>query len=196
MKTTKSRLKRNIKCDKTRLVSCVIYSNAETNLVSTSSFRYKRKAKNCCRDKFNVSEQPRPNFFSNSRLLTIKLARKIKQFKCSKHIIDSAISSKTQPTSWNRYSVKVITKRGKGTFKMYSRKQVSREKNEAVDPYPQISTQGIYSKKQKNFPKIHRSVLRKITIDLLYFWDVFDVNLREKNVGRSTAYSCRTNVFI
>ena len=29
-------------------------------------------------------------------------------------------------------------------------------------------------------PKIHRSVLRKITIDLLYFWDVYDVNLWQK----------------
>ena len=48
----------------------------------------------------------------------------------------------------------------------------------------------------KHFPKIHRSVLCKIKIDLLYFWDVYDVNLWEKNFGRSTAYSCRTNVFI
>ena len=29
--------------------------------------------------------------------------------------------------------------------------------------------------------KNHKSVLRKITIDLSYFWDVYDVNLREKN---------------
>ena len=28
-----------------------------------------------------------------------------------------------------------------------------------------------------HFPKIHRSVLRKITVDLLYFSDVYDVNL-------------------
>ena len=34
------------------------------------------------------------------------------------------------------------------------------------------------------------------TIFLLYFYDTYDVNLREKNFGRSTAYSCRTNVFI
>ena len=27
----------------------------------------------------------------------------------------------------------------------------------------------------KHFPKICRSVLRKIIIDLLYFWDVYDV---------------------
>ena len=27
------------------------------------------------------------------------------------------------------------------------------------------------------FPKIHRSVLPKITIDLFYFWNVYDVNL-------------------
>ena len=47
-----------------------------------------------------------------------------------------------------------------------------------------------------HFSKIHRSALRKITIDLLYFWDVYDVNLWEKNFGRSTAYSCRTNIFI
>ena len=40
------------------------------------------------------------------------------------------------------------------------------------------------------------SVLRKITIDLLYFWDVYGVNLREKNFGRSKAYSCRTDVLI
>ena len=46
------------------------------------------------------------------------------------------------------------------------------------------------------FPKIHRSVFRKITIDLLYFWDVYDVNLSEKTFGRSMAYSCRTNIFI
>ena len=47
-----------------------------------------------------------------------------------------------------------------------------------------------------HFPKIHRSVLCKITIDLYYFWDVYDVNLWEKNLGKSTAYSCRTNAFI
>ena len=47
-----------------------------------------------------------------------------------------------------------------------------------------------------HFPKIDRSVLHKITIDLLYFGDVYDVNLWEKAFGRSMAYSCRTNVFI
>ena len=47
-----------------------------------------------------------------------------------------------------------------------------------------------------HFPKIHRSVLPKTTIDLLYFWDVYNVNLREKKFGRRTAYSCRTNIFI
>ena len=31
-----------------------------------------------------------------------------------------------------------------------------------------------------HFPKIHRSVLCKIIIDLLYFWDVYDVNLLKK----------------
>ena len=48
-----------------------------------------------------------------------------------------------------------------------------------------------------HFPKIHRSALHKITIDLLYFWDVCDINLWGKSFnGKSTAYSCRTNVFI
>ena len=37
-----------------------------------------------------------------------------------------------------------------------------------------------YICQSEHFPKIHRSVLRKITIDLLYFWDVYDVNLWEK----------------
>ena len=42
-------------------------------------------------------------------------------------------------------------------------------------------------KAQVNFkPKIHRSVPHKITIDLLYFWDVYDVNLWEnKRLGVS-----------
>ena len=31
-----------------------------------------------------------------------------------------------------------------------------------------------------HLPKIHRNVLRKIVIDLLYFWDVYDINLCEK----------------
>ena len=31
-----------------------------------------------------------------------------------------------------------------------------------------------------HFQKIHRSVLLKTTIDLLYFWDVYDVSLWEK----------------
>ena len=47
-----------------------------------------------------------------------------------------------------------------------------------------------------HFAKIHRSVLCKITIDLFYFWDVYDVNLLKKKFGRSMAYSCRANVFI
>ena len=47
-----------------------------------------------------------------------------------------------------------------------------------------------------HFPKIHRSSLRKITRDLLYFWDVCEVNLCGKSFGKSTTYSCRTNVFI
>ena len=33
--------------------------------------------------------------------------------------------------------------------------------------------------------RVHRSVLRNITTDLLYFWDVYDVNLLEKNISRS-----------
>ena len=41
--------------------------------------------------------------------------------------------------------------------------------------------------------KPHRSFLCKITIDLLYFWDVYDINLWEKNFDRNTAYSCRAN---
>ena len=44
--------------------------------------------------------------------------------------------------------------------------------------------------------RVHRSVLRKVTIDLLYFWEVYDINLLEKKIGRSTVYSCRTNAFI
>ena len=47
-----------------------------------------------------------------------------------------------------------------------------------------------------HFPKIHRSVLRKITIDPLYFWDIYDVNLWEKNFERKTAYLWRPNIFI
>ena len=31
-----------------------------------------------------------------------------------------------------------------------------------------------------HFPKIHKSVLRKIKIDLFHFWDVYDVNLSVK----------------
>ena len=34
-----------------------------------------------------------------------------------------------------------------------------------------------------HFPEIHRIVLRKITTDLLYFWDVYDVNLWEKKIS-------------
>ena len=44
--------------------------------------------------------------------------------------------------------------------------------------------------------RIDRSVLRKITIDLLHCWDVYDVNLLEKNIDRGTANSCRTSVFM
>ena len=31
-----------------------------------------------------------------------------------------------------------------------------------------------------HLPKNHRSVLLKITVDLVYFWDIYDVNLWEK----------------
>ena len=61
---------------------------------------------------------------------------------------------------------------------------------------PLFSLQRLPVASKIHFPKIHRSVLRKITIDLLYFWDVYDVNLWEKKFGKSTAYSCRTNIFI
>ena len=44
------------------------------------------------------------------------------------------------------------------------------------------------------FPKIHKSVPLKITIDLLHFLDVYDVDLWEKNLSRSTTYSYRANV--
>ena len=47
-----------------------------------------------------------------------------------------------------------------------------------------------------HFLKIHRSALHKITIDLLYFWDVCDINLWEKGFGKSMAYSCGTTIFI
>ena len=40
----------------------------------------------------------------------------------------------------------------------------------------------------RHFPKIHRSVLCKITIDLFYFVAVSEVNLREKKIHRSMAY--------
>ena len=51
-------------------------------------------------------------------------------------------------------------------------------------------------KEDQSLSKIHRSVLRKIIKDVLYFWDIYDVNLWEKNFGRSMAYSCRTNIFV
>ena len=46
-----------------------------------------------------------------------------------------------------------------------------------------------------HFPKIYRSVPRKITIDLLYFLDVYDVDLWGKNLGRSTAYLYWANIY-
>ena len=33
-------------------------------------------------------------------------------------------------------------------------------------------------------------------IFLLYFYDIYDVNLGGKKFGRSTAYSCRVKVFV
>ena len=42
-----------------------------------------------------------------------------------------------------------------------------------------------------HFPKIHRSVLCKIAIDPLYFWDIYDINLWEKNYSRSTTYKAK-----
>ena len=44
--------------------------------------------------------------------------------------------------------------------------------------------------------KVERNVPNKKTIDLLYFWDVYDVNLWENLFDRSMAYSCRANIFI
>ena len=41
-----------------------------------------------------------------------------------------------------------------------------------------------------HFLKIHRGVLCKIAIDLLYFGDIYDVNL-----GGNTAYLGKRNVF-
>ena len=38
-----------------------------------------------------------------------------------------------------------------------------------------------------HLPKIHGSVLRKITFDLLYFWEIYDVSLWETNYSKSTA---------
>ena len=47
-----------------------------------------------------------------------------------------------------------------------------------------------------HFPKICRSVHHKITIDPLYFWDIYDVNLCEKIFDKSMAYLYRANIFI
>ena len=54
-----------------------------------------------------------------------------------------------------------------------------------IDMYV-VKWMGFFRRFHKSLPKIHRNVLRKITIDLLYFWDVYDVNLWGKNSGRST----------
>ena len=47
-----------------------------------------------------------------------------------------------------------------------------------------------------HFPKIYRSAPHKITMDLLYSWDVYNVNLQEKNFGRSMAYIHVEQTFI
>ena len=52
------------------------------------------------------------------------------------------------------------------------------------------------SSEREEQTRVHRSVLCKITIDLLYFWDIYDVNLLEQSIGRSTAYSCRANFIV
>ena len=39
-----------------------------------------------------------------------------------------------------------------------------------------------------HFPKIDVDVLRKIAIDVFYFWDIFGVTLWEKNYSRRMAY--------
>ena len=38
----------------------------------------------------------------------------------------------------------------------------------------------IYLLRTTHFPKIHESAIHKITKDLLYFWDAYDVNFWEK----------------
>ena len=45
----------------------------------------------------------------------------------------------------------------------------------------------------KNFIEAHFNILK---IFLFYFYDAYYLNLREKNFGRSAAYSCRANAFI
>ena len=45
----------------------------------------------------------------------------------------------------------------------------------------------------KSFSEIHWSILRKIAIDLLYFWDVYDVNLWEKKLGQKYGLQSRSN---
>ena len=45
----------------------------------------------------------------------------------------------------------------------------------------------------KKFTEVHFNTSK---IFLLYFYNAYDVNLREKNLVRSTAYSSRTNEFI
>ena len=46
------------------------------------------------------------------------------------------------------------------------------------------------------FEKIHKSTFQQMQVFLLYFYDAYDVNLWEKKFGKSTTYSCRTNVLI
>ena len=45
----------------------------------------------------------------------------------------------------------------------------------------------------KELVEVHFS---RSEIFVLYFYDAYDANLWGKKFGRSTAYSCRTNVFI
>ena len=52
--------------------------------------------------------------------------------------------------------------------------------------YPKIYIGISCNHSPRHSPKIHGSALRKITIYLLYFWDVYEVNLWEKKFGRST----------
>ena len=81
----------------------------------------------------------------------------------------------------------------KQTFTLYKKQNFTKIQN-VCDPYIWICiavvkwTCFFFDVIINHFLKINRSVLRKITIDLLYFWDVYDFSLWEKNYSRSTAY--------